>query len=159
MSWFKRKKRKVAVVNLQKTPMKAINYPPKVILAWAKSIEGNEKITQWLKENGFEELAMATFAIYLREDARKWLQENGFPHLMAMINAAEGNESAQQWLFAHKFDTLYHISLAVENHQASWAWLKHHSTQDLFILAQTIKIIKDKIEYNHNDIHTFRKDL
>ncbi len=159
MNWFKRKKRKVNPSQIKVTPMKAINYPPKIILAWAKAIEGNEKITAWLKENGYEELAMATFAIYLKQEARDWLQANGFPHLMAMINASEGNESAQKWLFAHKFETLYHIALAVENEQSSWAWLKHNSTQDLFILAQTIKIIKDKIEFNHNDIHTFRKDL
>ena len=159
MGWFKKKKRKANSSEVIVTPMKAINYSPKIILAWAKAIEGNEQITAWLKENGYEELAMATFAIYLREDARKWLQSNGFPHLMAMINAAEGNESAQKWLFAHNFETLYHIALAVENDQKSWAWLKHNSTRDLFILAQTIKIVKDKIEYNHNDIHSFRKDL
>jgi len=159
MNWFKKKKRKAAPSQIKVTQMKALNYPPKIILAWAKAIEGNEKITAWLKENGYEELAMATFAIYLRNDARDWLQKNGFPHLMAMINAAEGNESAQKWLFAHNFEMLYHIALAVEHEQESWAWLKHNSTQDVFILAQTIKIIKDKIEYNHNDIHSFGKDL
>lgn len=159
MGWFKKKKRKPDARQVKVTPMKAINYPSKIILAWAKSIEGNDKITAWLKENGYEELAMATFAIYLRNDARDWLQQNGYPHLMAMINAAEGIESAQKWLLTHNFETLYHIALAVENEQSSWAWLKHNSTQDLFILAQTIKIIKDKIEYNHNDIHTFGKDM
>lgn len=157
-SWF-RKKKKVDIEKIQKVPLKSINYSPKIVLAWAKAIEGNEKITLWLKENGYEELAMATFAIYLKEDARTWLQKNGYFQLMAMINAAEGNESAQKWLLRNDFELLYHIALAVEDEQSSWAWLKNNSTQDIFILAQTIRIIKDKIEENHNDIHTFRQDL
>lgn len=158
LSWFKRKK-KVDLEKIKKVPLKEINYSPKIILAWAKAIEGNEEITLWLKENGYEELAMATFAIYLKDEARNWLQKNGYFQLMAMINAAEGNESAQRWLIKNGFEILYHIALAVENEQNSWAWLKHNTTQDIFILAQTIKIIKDKIEENHNDIHTFRQDL
>ena len=65
----------------------------------------------WLKENGYKELFMATYAIYLREEARNWLQEKGYAHLLAMINAAEGNESAQKWLIVHDFEVLYHIAL------------------------------------------------
>ncbi len=157
-SWFNRK-RKVNIKKIQKVPLKSIDYSPKIILAWAKAIEGNEEITRWLKENGYEELAMATFAIYLKDDARNWLQQNGYFQLMAMINAAEGNEGAQRWLLKNDFEILYHIALAVEDEQSSWAWLKHQTTQDIFILAQTIKIIKDKIEEHHNDVHTFRQDL
>lgn len=158
VNWF-RKKKKVNLEKIQKVPLKNINYSPKIILAWAKAIEGNEEITRWLKENGYEELSMATFAIYLKEEARLWLQENGYYQLMAMINAAEGNESAQRWLLKNDFEILFHIALAVENEQSSWAWLKHNTTQDIFILAQIIQIIKDKIEEHHNDVHTFRKDL
>ncbi len=159
LSWFKKKRREINASELSSTKLKNIEYAPKIILAWAKSIEGNDEIMLWLKNNGFEELTMATFAIYLKDDARNWLQENGFAHLLAMINASEGNESAQKWLQVHGFEILYHIAMAVENEQTSWAWLKKHGTQDLFILAQSIKRIKDQIEENHNDIHTFRQDI
>jgi NADH:ubiquinone oxidoreductase subunit C len=158
-NWFKKKKREIIAADLSKTQLKRIDYHPKIILAWAKAIEGDDEFMMWLKENGFEELSMATFAIYLKDEARNWLQDNGYAHLLAMINAAEGNESAQKWLLTHDFEILYHVALAVEDDQSSWQWLGKHAPADLFILAKSIKRIKDQIEENHNDIHTFRQDL
>jgi hypothetical protein len=160
MNWFKKKKAAPkSAEQVQKVPLKLINYHPKIILAWAKAIEGNDEFMIWLKENGFPELTIATHAIYLKEEARDWLTNNGYPHLMAMINAAEGNEMAQKWLLAHDFEILYHIALAVEDDQDSWEWLGDNVTADMFILAQTIKKVKDQIEENHNDVHTFGKDI
>lgn len=49
--------------------------------------------------------------------------------------------------------------MAVENEQLSWKWLASNAPLDLFFLAKSIKKIKDQIEDNHNDIHTFRKDI
>lgn len=158
-NWFKKKKREIIASDLSKTALQRIDYPAKIILAWAKAIEGNDEFMLWLKENGYEELTMATFAIYLKEDARNWLQNNGFAHLLAMINAAEGNASAQQWLQTHGFEVLYHVAMAVEEEQSSWDWLGENAPVDLFLLAKSIKKIKDKIEENHNDIHTFRQDI
>lgn len=158
-NWFKRKKRQIVASELSKTPLKRIDYPPKIILAWAKAIEGNGDIIKWLNENGYEELVMASYAILLKEEARDWLQVNGYAHLLAMINAAEGNESAQKWLLVHDFEILYHIAMAVENEESSWHWLSKNAPADLFILAKSIKKIKDQIEEHHNDIHSFRKDL
>lgn len=158
--FFKKNKiRRVNVEKLQSTPLKSIEYDSKIILAWSKAIEGNDDILLWLKENGYMELVMATYAIYLKEEARDWLTKNGYAHLMAFINAAEGNESAQKWLKTHQFDLLYHMALAIESEKESWKWLKENSSQDLFILTKSIKQVKDKIEENHNDIHSFRKDL
>lgn len=158
-NWFKKKKREIIASELSKTKLKHIDYHPKIILAWAKAVDGNDDFMAWLKENGYEELTMATFAIYLKDEARKWLKDNGYAHLLAMINAAEGNESAQQWLLTHNFEVLYHIAMAVEDDENSWKWLGEHAPADLFILARSIKIVKDKIEENHNDIHSFRKDI
>lgn len=159
LNWFKRKKRKVDISSQSNVPLKPIDYSPKIIMAWSQSILGNKKITAWLRDNNYEELAMATSAIYLKDEARDWLHKNGFPHLLAMINAAEGNASAQQWLKTHGFETLYHIALSVESDKESWRWLKQNATQDLFILTQAIKKIKDQIEENHNDIHSFGQDF
>jgi hypothetical protein len=159
---WKNKKNKKDIVVTQKpiknVAMKPLNYHPKVILAWAKALEGNEKIAVWLKENGFQELVFANAAINLKTEARNWLMDNGFPHLMAMIHAAEGNEKAQKWLLNNNFEILYHIALAVEDDQESWKWLNLNATQDLFLLATSLKKIKDRIEVNHNDVHSFRKD-
>lgn len=158
-NWFKKKKREIIAKDLSSTPLKRIDYPPKIIIAWCKAIEGNDEIMVWLKENGYEELFMATYAIYLKDEARNWLQDNGYAHLLAMINAAEGNESAQKWLLVHDFEILYHIAMAVEDEQSSFEWIGENAPADIFLLAKSIKAIKDKIEENHNDIHTFGTDL
>ncbi|TNE77498.1 MAG: hypothetical protein EP333_00750 [Bacteroidetes bacterium] len=158
LNWFKKKKRQIVASELSKTPLKNIDYPPKILLAWAKAIEGNDQILNWLKENDYEELYMATYAIKLKDDARNWLQANGFAHLLAMINAAEGNESAQKWLLVHGFEILYHIAMAVENEESSWDWIGKNAPLDVYLLAKSIKKVKDDIEENHNDIHSFRKD-
>lgn len=159
LSWFKKKKREIVASELSSTPLKRIDYPAKIIVAWSKAIEGNDEIMLWLKENGYMELFMATYAIYLKEEARNWLQENGYAHLLAMINAAEGNESAQKWLLVHDFEILYHIAMAVEDEYTSFEWLGNNAPADIFILTKTIKKIKDQIEENHNDVHSFRTDL
>lgn len=160
LNWFKSKKksRETLTEAVEVIPMKPMNYHPKIILAWAKAVDGNVEIANWLTDNGFPELTIACSAIRLKDEARTWLMQNGYPHLMAMINAAEGNAKAAKWLEINKMDLLFHISQAIEDNQKSWAWLKHNATQDLFILAQSIKKVKDKIEERHNDIHNFGGD-
>jgi hypothetical protein len=158
---FKRKHKSNTVLTdtaKEKVAIKPINYPAKIILAWAKAIEGNEELRMWLHENGYPELTMATYAIELKEEARNWLMQNGYAHLMAMINSAEGNEQAQKWLKTHNFMVLYHMSLAIEDESESWEWLGKNVTPDMFILTQAIKTVKDQIEEQHNDIHTFKRD-
>ncbi len=165
MSWFGKKQKKaikplpsVKANVIQPVPIKPIDYPTRIILAWSECVAGNKQISKWLNENGYPELVIATSAIYLRNDARTWLVENGYAHLMAMIHAAEGDKKAQEWLKKHNFELLYHMAMAIENENSSWLWLKQYSTPDIFILTQKIKIAKDKIEENHNDIHSFGVD-
>lgn len=158
-SWFKKNKTKqISVNDIQKVVMKPINYPPKIILAWAKAIEGNEEIAKFLADNGYLELNMASAAIFLKPEARTWLMQNAYPHLMAMIHAAEGDQKALKWLRMNGFDLLAAIALAVEGENEAWDWLKNNATQDLFILAQSIKKVKDQIEENHNDVHSFGRN-
>lgn len=160
LNWFKKKKKS------EDTPAEApkavkmyeMNYHPKVILAWAKAVEGNKDLLLWLSENGFQELSIACSAIRLKDEAREWLIDNGYPHLMAMINAAEGNQKALQWLYVNKLDLLYHMAQAIDNETDSWEWLKRNATQDIFILAASISKVKNQIEERHNDIHSFGSD-
>ncbi len=158
-NWFKKKKREIIASEMSSTKLQRLDYPAKIVVAWSKAIEGNDDLMLWLKENDYMELFMATYAIYLKDEARNWLQDNGYAHLLAMINAAEGNESAQKWLLVHDFEVLYHIAMAVEDEQSSFEWLGQNAPADIFLLAKSIKKVKDKIEENHNDIHTFRVDL
>jgi hypothetical protein len=50
------------------------------------------------------------------------------------------------------------MSLAIDDDQDAWKWLGENVTADLFLLAQSIKKVKDKIEEKHNDVHSFGKD-
>lgn len=158
LNWFKKSRKKRPDNEIRVTKLKSIDYPAKIILAWAKAIEGDKQFQLWLKTNGYEELYIACYAIYLRKEARDWLTANGYAHLMAMIHAAEGNASAQNWLVNHGFELLYHIALSVEDETESWQWLKENASPDLYLLAVSIKKIKDQIEENHNDVHSFGKD-
>ena len=49
-------------------PLHDINYPSLVIIAWTKAVEGNEDLQLWLRDNGYPELYMATFAVLLKDD-------------------------------------------------------------------------------------------
>lgn len=163
MGLFKKKKetRKVDITKVTKLESKALTYHPKIILAWAKAIEGNNDLLNYLNENGFEELFMATYALKLKDEARAWLMKNGYPHLMAFVNAAEGNEQALKWLEINQFTVLYYMALAIdgeENGYQGFAWIKHHATPDIFELTRIIKKLKDGIEESHNDVHTFSVD-
>jgi len=157
MNWFK-KSNKTYQPKVEKSILKNISYPPKIILAWTKAMQGNTEISKWLNDNGYKELVFASAAIHLKEDARQWLMKNGYAHLMAMINASEGDENAQKWLLKFKFELLYHIAMISEYQNDSMIWLKRNGTPDLFLFAIALRDVKDKIEDNHNDIHSHGKD-
>ncbi len=160
INWFRKKKNAdiPEVKNIKKVQMQPFEYHPKIILAWAKAVDGNLEIKKWLFDNNFPELAIAVDAIKLKETARDWLTENGYPHLMAFIHAAEGNLNAQKWLQLNQLELLLHMAMAIESEEESWKWIVKNSGPEIFILTQSIKRIKDDIEENHNDIHSFNKD-
>jgi hypothetical protein len=156
---FKRNKKKAQRMEPQEiVPMNIRAYPPKINLAWMKSLEGNKEITQWLLENGYKELVMCNQAVYLRKEARDWLMLNGFPHLMAFVHAAEGSAKAADWLSSNQLFELFHMAQAIDNEKESWEWLKTNSSEDIFLLCRSMNTIKNDIEETHNDIHQFGKD-
>ena len=165
MSWFSRifgkddNKSKKVVSGKANVQFMNLNYDPKIMMAWVKALEGEVDFDLWLLNNGFEELYHTNQALRLKQEARDWLMKNGYPHLMAMVNAAEGNESALHWLKVHGFELLHHIAAAVDDEMESFEWLKTNSTEMIFLLTRTIKKLKDEIEFNHNDIHSFGKDV
>lgn len=141
-----------------KLKVKPFEYHPKIILAWAKGIEGNSDLLNYLLEHDYKELVMASHAIHLRDKARDWLMENGYPHIMAMINAAEGNKQALQWLRMNNFTLFYSMALAIDGHDEGFKWINQNSTQEYFYLTKIIKDVKDGIEEGHNDIHKRSRD-
>ncbi|PKR80508.1 hypothetical protein CW751_09025 [Brumimicrobium salinarum] len=156
MKLFRRKKKYKGDADKKpaaKLSVKPLEYHPKILLAWAKGIEGNQELLNYLLENGYKELVMATHAIRLKDKARDWLMENGYPHLMAMINAAEGNKQALSWLRKNNFHLLYNMARAIDGDAEGFKWINTNSTQEWFYLTKVIKEVKDEIEMGHNDIH------
>ncbi len=154
--WLKRVKSEVpSKYSETKRIINPGEYPAKVILAWSKAVEGNQKLMQWLSENGYRELAVSCWAINLEDDARAWLMDNGYPHLMAFINAAEGNTKALNWLEKHGFQTYAKMALAIDGDQDAYFWLQKHVYPEIFILTKSIEQAKDAIEERHRDIHKY----
>ncbi|MFT4683056.1 MAG: hypothetical protein ACJAU0_000596 [Flavobacteriales bacterium] len=134
------------------------DYPAKVILAWGESISGNAQLRKWLMENGYPELGLFVYALFNKGDARDWLIKNGFPHLMALINGAEGNRNALLWLQKFELTVMFHIAKAADNDDASLHWLLTKGHKEWFVLAQKIRIVKNQIELDNNDVHKISSD-
>lgn len=154
---FGKKKKKAEVTGIVK--LKPLNYPPKILVGWAEAIAGNKELTDWfLASEEYKELGMAVFAIKLKDEARDWLMQNGYAHLMAMINGVEGNQEALYWLEQNNFNILKHIALAADSEENSMKWLIANKHHEFALVAQKIKIVKDDIEENHNDVHKISTD-
>jgi hypothetical protein len=155
--FFKRKKNKAEVTGTVK--LRPLNYPPKILVGWAEAIGGNKDLRDWfLASDDYKELGMAVHAIMLQDEARDWLMKNGYAHLMAMINGVEGNKEALHWLEKSNFQVLKHVALAGDGNEKSLMWLVDNGHQEFAMISQKIKVIKDEIEENHNDIHKFGRD-
>jgi len=128
-------------------------YPAKIILAWGEAISGNKEIKQWLMENDYPELGLFVHAVHNQPEPRKWLLENGYPHLMALINGAEGNPNAILWLRKHGMDILEKMALAADNRDDALMWLINNGYQDMAVIAQRIRKLKNEIEEGNNDVH------
>jgi hypothetical protein len=158
--WLKGKKetRRVNVNDQKKVKTLPFDYHPKIILAWAKGIDGNVELLNYLYDHGYKELVMAAHAIRLKDEARDWLMDNGFPHIMAMINGAEGNEQAQQWLKLNNYLLFYNMAIAIDGDNEGFKWINQHRSEDIFYLTRIIKKVKDEIEEEHNDTHRMSKE-
>ena len=134
-----------------------LKYPIKIIIAWGEAISGNNGIRDWLIENGYPELGLFSFALRNQDSAREWLMSNKFPQFLALINAAEGNVEAQKWLRTHKYDLLLLIALAADNDDKALESLQRMDEKEWAIIAHKIRVVKNKIERDNNDIHKISK--
>lgn len=58
----------------------------------------DEDALQWLRDNGFPELAHFWDAVEGMEMSFRWLLENNFRHLAAVVDGLSGKETAKAWL-------------------------------------------------------------
>jgi GrpB-like predicted nucleotidyltransferase (UPF0157 family) len=133
-------------------------YPSKIIVAWAEAVGGNKAIRDWLISNGYPELGLFVFAVHNKDEARNWLLTNGYPELMALVNAAEGNTQARMWLKKNGYDILEKMALTADNDDEAFAWLMRHQLQDMALVAQRMRVVKNEIERRNNDLHMISPD-
>lgn len=135
-----------------------MQYPAKIILAWAEAINGNRDIRDWLITNGYPELGLFVFALNNKTEARQWLIDNGFPHLMALINGAEGNPNALTWLKNFGYDILEKMARVGDNDEDALIWLFQNNLPDMAKVALKIREVKNEIDANNNDMHRISPD-
>lgn len=135
-----------------------IEYPVKIIIAWGEAISGNAKIRDWLIANGYPELGLFSFALRNDDNARKWLIDNNFPHLMALINGCEGNPNAILWLEKYGLPVLSKMARAADNDDEALLWLKHLNDPEWGVIAEKMRIVKNQIEFDNNDVHRISSD-
>ncbi len=156
-NFFKSKKKKeIQPVKPLVVTLKSIDYPAKIMMAWAKGIEGDLTFLNWLGENGYPELVAASGAIRLNGNARKWLMDNGYPHLLAFVQAAESNRYAIAWLERNNLNLLSMMAKAIDGDKESLIWVQVNQPLDIFVLTVSIKKVKDSIEDYNNDVHIFK---
>lgn len=127
--------------------MKLREYPPKIILAWAKGAEGHSEILDYLYKNGYKELVMTIHAYFHKQEAINWLMENGYPHLLALVNASEGNEEAADWLKNNEMLLFYNMALAINDEKEGEQWLTKNSTQEIYFLTLNLRTLRKKWKY------------
>jgi hypothetical protein len=130
-----------------------VEYPAKIILAWAEAVRGNAEIKDWLMANGYAELGLFVHALHNQTHARTWLMDNGFPHLMALIRGSEGDENACLWLRKYGLQPFEHLARASDNNDDSLLWLTEHNWPELAMMASRMRNVKNEIERQNNDVH------
>lgn len=148
--FFNRKKKNT---NVEKIPLKPLNYPAKVIAVWGEAISGKEEFLEVLMKSEYKELGLFVYALHHKKDARNWLMKNGYPHFLALINGVERNQEALGWLKKHNFNILYHMALCGDGDEDSFKWLMKNNHRDMAMIAKKIEFVKNEIEQNNNDVH------
>ena len=134
-----------------------LQYPAKILVAWGEAISGNATIRDWLIKNGYPELGIFVFALYLKADARKWLLENRQPHLMAVISGIEGDPKALEWLEAHDFLMLRKVAECGGDEEA-FQWLLNKGHRELAMLGLKMWSVKMQIEDDNRDPHKYSRE-
>ena len=131
--------------------MNLLKYPDKIIIALAEAIQGNEKIAQWLLENGFPELAAFASAIKGSDEASQWLLKNRFPELAALDAAISNDGKAYAWLKKSNLTFYILIADACQGKPAALLHLKRDPKMERFLyLAIKTKRFFDSQTYDYH---------
>ncbi len=130
-----------------------LNYPVKILVAFAETFSGNVELHEWLLRNGYAELAALSSAIRGSEEAFKWLMMNGYPELAALDAAIDENQRAYDWLNHHKHFFLAVLADACNNKPDAIAWLTKNDLQIFLMIATKIRFFRDNQTFDYHKIH------
>ncbi len=114
------------------------DYEVKALQMLCASIRGEEAAQDWLRSNGFRELAEFWDAYEDVEKSFQWLKENGFIHFAALVDAMSGKESAKLWLLKNKFIVLGILADAAQGNKSSVEWLLKAGEKGWILVAKEI---------------------
>lgn len=130
-----------------------LEYPSKIILAWAEAVKGNSKLRDWLMKNGYPELGIFTHALHNQDESIKWLFDNNHPHLAALAIGATGKPDALAWLRKYDLDILEKVALVADNDEFALHWLVKQGYKEFAHLGLNMRYVKNQIDLDNNDPH------
>lgn len=126
-----------------------LDYPPKILIAFGEAIVGNEKIMDWLINNGYPELAAFASAIRGSEDAIEWLRKHH--PVWAILDAAIDNQvGALVWLRKNGFDFELKFAGLCNKQEESVKYFQNLDLKMFIYLAEKINFFRDGMVF---DVH------
>lgn len=134
-----------------------LDYDPKVLVAFHKSLEGDTKFSDFLMNNGYPELEALSSAIHSNEAALQWLLENGYPEFAVLSNAIDNEDNAIAWLKKYNCDFLSKFAAACRKETDAIEWFVKNDLRLFILMIDTIHHILLYQSWDSSDFHKFRR--
>ena len=154
---FKPHKRSVVWEQMEKAMHSLLDYDPKVLMAFLKSLEGDRKFSDFLMNNGFRELEALSSAIHSNEAALQWLLDNGYPEFAVLSNAIDNEDAAIAWLDKYHCTFLATFAAACRKEDAAIKWFVDNDLRLFILIINEIHHILLYQSWDSSDFHKFRR--
>ncbi len=133
------------------------DYDPKVLLAFNLSLQGDRKFSDFLMQNGYQELEALSSSIHSNIAAQQWLLDNGFPEFAVLSNAIDDEPEAIAWLEKYHCDFLSKFAAACRKDPSAMKWFAANDLKLFVIIISNIQNILMYQSWDASDIHKFRR--
>jgi hypothetical protein len=131
-----------------------LDYPPKILMAFGETFsEEKGEFSEWLLQNGYQELAALSSAIKGSREANMWLIKNKFPHFAAFDEAIGGKMPAYNWLLDNDKDILALFVDAINNRMEALAWFKKREMEIFIHLSRKIRNFRENQTFDYHKLH------
>ena len=62
------------------------------------------------------------------------------------------------WLMKNKYELLGQMAMAADNDEQAMRWIHLNTSKEIFLIAQKIQFVKNRIDADNQDAHRFSKD-